>query len=435
MEFNEVNFDLVRDYLSSHPIRRWKNLRKLVNLDEIHTTSENRYDLLEPWIQWASVHTGKSANEHQVYRLGDIQQYEGKQIFEYLEESDIKVGCISVMNAENRLQNPSYFIPDPWTVTQTDGSFFSEKIYHALHQSVNDNSSGKLTKKTIFYLLVSLIAKTNIRNWPLYINLALKAARGQKWCKALFLDLFISDLHINLYKSKKPNFTSVFFNAFAHIQHHYFFNSQYYKGSQHNPDWYIRRARDPFLDALDVYDRILKDHFTTFEKGELVTTTGLRQVPYDQTKYYYRLLDHKTFLEKVGVDNFVVHPRMTRDFLIEFHSVKDCENAKYLLQNLSINGKNIFEEIEDRESSLFVTLTYPKFISDFDQIETSKDLNLKAIDHVVFVAIKNGMHDSKGYCFTTAPNNDFKNMDRNHVKSLFSYFQKRLLSNEDCSIN
>lgn len=428
IELNEVNFDLLDEYLSSYPLHRWPRLRDLVSQSKINTISENKYELLEPWIQWASVHTGKTADEHKIFRLGDIKNYDGEQIFDCLEKDNITVGCISAMNADNRLSSPAYFIPDPWTVTDTDGSFFSRKIYDALHQSVNDNVTGKLTKTTIFYLLMSLLAKSRSRNWPLYIRLVKNAASGKKWCKALFLDLFISDLHLKSFKSSKPRFTTVFFNAFAHIQHHYYFNSKFYKGTQENPDWYINKNEDPFLITLDVYDKIIGDHFETFKNCEVVVTTGLRQTPYIKTKYYYRLIDHKNFLYSIGLSKFVVHPRMTRDFLVEFQNEIDCASAATKLQQLSINGQAVFNEIDNRGCSLFVTLTYPNEIFDHDVISLPNGENLNAADQFAFVAIKNGMHDAHGYSFTTKDNSEFRELDGRHVKELFEYFQHRLLA-------
>ena len=46
-----------------------------------------------------------------------------------------------------------------------------------------------------------------------------------KWVRAAFLDFLINEIHISYYNKKKPNFSSVFFNAGAHVQHHYLFLS------------------------------------------------------------------------------------------------------------------------------------------------------------------------------------------------------------------
>ena len=50
---------------------------------------------------------------------------------------------------------------------------------------------------------------------------------------------------------------------------------------------------------------------------------------------------------------------------------------------------------------MFVTLTYPNEIKKNDYIIVNNDLLLNFFNEVVFVAIKNGMHDTKGYAFST----------------------------------
>jgi hypothetical protein len=95
-------------------------------------------------------------------------------------------------------------------------------------------------------------------------------------------------------------------------------------------------------------------------------------------------------------------------------------NAKTILENVRINKNdfNIFDEIEERNKSLFVTLTYPYEIEKNDYLMINKDLKLNFFDEVVFVAIKNGMHDSKGYVFYS-PNKNFKNPQKSvHISRL-----------------
>ena len=66
------------------------------------------------------------------------------QIFEIVESKGYSVGCISPMNTLNKLKEPKYFIPDPWTVTKTDKTFWSRNISKAINQAVNDNSNKKI---------------------------------------------------------------------------------------------------------------------------------------------------------------------------------------------------------------------------------------------------------------------------------------------------
>lgn len=427
IELNEVNISLLDEYLSDELyINRWPNLRKMLALPSVKTVSEQNYHSLEPWIQWASVHTGLSAEEHGIFRLGDINLSKHPQIFETMEMSGLTVGCISAMNADNRLKQPAYFIPDPWTITNTDGSFTSEAVYSALYQAVNDNASGRLTKKTVASLLFAMLTHSKVRNWPLYLKQIIRVVQKRKWNKALFLDLFISDLHQSLYKKTNPDFTTVFFNGFAHLQHHYFFSSKYYTGTQSNPSWYIDSDDDPFPDALDIYDVIIGQHLKLFKDSEVVIATGLQQIPYQKHAFYYRLLNHEAFLNMIGIKNVDVKPRMTRDFLLECGSPQHAKFVEKQLAAISLNDIQFFGEIDNRGDSLFVTLTYGMEISPEDYLHVSDDQKFKILEHLAFVAVKNGMHDGIGHVYSSAPNNTFKNLDGEHVKNLYNYLSETL---------
>ena len=63
---------------------------------------------------------------------------------------------------------------------------------------------------------------------------------------ALFLDLLIHEIHFHLLNKKKPDFSCVFFNAGAHIQHHYLLNSLANKTSIKNPNHILKSYEDPF---------------------------------------------------------------------------------------------------------------------------------------------------------------------------------------------
>ena len=107
---------------------------------------------------------------------------------------------------------------------------------------------------------------------------------------------------------------------------------------------------------------------------------------------------------------------MTRDFLIEFDNVEETKNAENLLKNIvSVNNERIFGIVENRGKDLFVTLTFNKEISKNFLIKfDDKSINLHS--HVVFVAIKNGMHDENGYIFTNI--NNIKKNKSFHIKDL-----------------
>lgn len=419
IELNEVNFDVVDFYIKKNP-GKFPSLENLMDGSNIRTKSEKNYEKLEPWIQWVSVHTGLSYEEHSIFRLGDIVCSKVPQFFEVLEQNGIDVGNISAMNAENRLTKPAYFIPDPWTKTATDGSFWSKALAQAISQAVNDNAQSKITLISVFALVFGLVRFAKLRHYSLYLKLALNS-RKASWRKALFLDLFLHDVHMGLLDLKKPGFSTVFLNAGAHIQHHYFLNSKAIKEitDLRNPSWYIPETLDPFADMLEVYETILGEYIK-LNNSELIIATGLTQKPYNQIEYYYRLKDHANFLNSVDIKFRTVIPRMTRDFLIEFDSHDQAAAAHERLSKVVVasDGEKLFGEIDNRGDSLFVTLTYPHEITEEAKILLdSNAVSLKP--NVTFVAIKNGMHQEEGFAFFTPGVAEFAPVDRSHVKEIY----------------
>jgi hypothetical protein len=420
IELNEINFDVVQQYLATGS-GNLPALRHLIDGRRVRTTSEKCYEQLEPWIQWASVHTGKDLEEHGVFRLGDIAGTDTPQFFEELERRGWNIGAISPINAANRLRSPAYFIPDPWTRTPTDGSWWSRSLGAAISQAVNDNSQAKLRPLSIFHLALGLVRFARPRNYLMYLRLAL-GARKAPWRKALFLDLFLHDLHLRFLATKSPDFSTLFVNAGAHIQHHYFLNAAPLRAATpvRNPSWYVSPDSDPVAEMLGIYDRIVSD-YQALAGWEVIIATGLSQKPYDRVKFYYRLKDHASFLRSLGLRFHAVLPRMTRDFLIEFDDAASATLAEARLSGIAVGegGLALFGEIENRGSSLFVTLTYPDEISDETEFVV-EGVRSRLARHVVFVAIKNGMHQEVGFAFFSEGVARFAPADGAHVKSLYA---------------
>ena len=415
IELNEINFDVVSYYLDKCEIL--PGFKKVFAQGIVNTQAESEYKNLEPWVQWPSVHTGKTYSEHNIFRLGDFVNSIDEQFFEKVEKVGFSVGAVSPMNASNKLKNPAFFIPDPWTKTPCDNSYFSRSITDAIVQAVNDNSQSKLTIKTILHLGMAFIALVKPARYIPMVKYAVNAL-GKPWRKALFLDMLLYEIHKTLCKRKKPNFSTLFLNAGAHIQHHYFFNSPYVDSPKlKNPAWYIGKDDDPFLEMLKVYDEMLTD-LLEFPNTEIIVATGLSQKPYEQLKFYYRLKDHASFLEKIGVEFIDVVPRMTRDFLVSFDSEEQALKAEQQLSKILVNNEvKLFEEIDNRGQDIFVVLTYPSEITDKTIISYSGKESLLS-DLVSFVAIKNGEHQSKGFAYFSEGLSEFAPPEGSHVSKI-----------------
>jgi hypothetical protein len=401
VQLNEVNFDVVERYLESHRLPAFRRL--ITSYRRLETYSEKEYCHLEPWIQWVSAHTGQSFSEHGVFRLGDMAHSNLPQVFERLEAEGLRVGALSPMNARNSLKHPAYFVPDPWTQTASDSQPLSARLTQMLRQTVNENASGRISLRSLG-TLAEVVARTLHPMRSLRLARMIATAGRRPWMKAMVLDQIVHMVHLHLIARTRPDVAFVFLNAGAHIQHHYFLNSTYSGVAQRNPEWYAPPDKDPILDMLKAYDPILADSMEFAERGSrLLLATGLTQVPYNRVKFYYRLRDHGAFLRRCGIAFSAVHPRMTRDFEIEFDSVEQTTAARQRLESVRLrrDGAPLFGDMEDRGRSLFLSLVYPEEIRPGDDAVMADGVVFDLHSEVVFVAIKNGMHSGRGFVFVS----------------------------------
>ena len=398
LEFNEINFESVAFYGARG---RLPNLQRLIGDNGWHTTtSEQRYEDLEPWIQWVTAHTGLTLEQHGVFRLGDIVQRDIPQIWELLEALGLKVGAISPMNAKHRLRNPAFFVPDPWTPTEITAPEPVKKLYRAIAQAVNDNAQARLTPASLYALLLGIGRYARPANYARYFALGAGALR-KPWRKAMFLDLLLADVFIKQVQATQPHFATLFLNAGAHIQHHYMFCAEAYDGPQRNPDWYVQHGVDPVAEVYELYDAILGAVRNGFPRARVMVATGLHQIPHREVTYYWRLKDHEAFLRGLGIDFVRVDPRMSRDFLVSCRDEEQAQQAARLLQlAVASDGRPLFE-VDNRGRDLFVMLVYAGPIGPDFTFNVGATVCRNLHQNVAFVALKNGEHSGTGYFLDT----------------------------------
>ena len=398
VELNELNFEFVRRYVERGHLPSFSLLLQQYGLGT--TFSEVVYENIEPWIQWVTAHTGKTFDEHRVFRLGDIIGTNLDQIWEVLERSGVKVGTVSPMNAENRLRTPAFFIPDPWTPTRVSADSMTAALYKAIAQAVGDNAAGRMTPRSWARLLMGFCVHVPPAKWTAYFRLARRIPH-QPWIKATMLDRLLADVFLSLLQRTQPQFASLFLNAGAHIQHHYMYNSSVYTGDRRNPDWYVPTGEDPILDIYSAYDHIVGDILHLQPGVRLIIATGLHQDPYPGEEYYWRLKDHEGFLSQAGIAFAAVEPLMSRDFVVQFCNASDAHLAEGILRAARLQGDTLpVFETDNRGDSVFCSLVYPRQLHPGAMLEiNARSLDLH--DATAFVALKNGHHNPIGYLIDT----------------------------------
>lgn len=398
LELNEVNFEYVKFYVAKGRLPGFSALIEQHGVSE--TVSEHSREHLEPWIQWVTAHTGKTYAEHRVYRLGDIVDHDIPQIWEILEECNVKVGAISPMNAKYRLRDPAFFVPDPWTPTDVRARPVLAHLYEALSQAVNDNAHGRITASSVLRFAHGALRYARVPNYLEYIALLAQSV-PRRWARALFLDLLLADIFVKEVCRTEPGFASLFLNAAAHIQHHYMFCSSAYAGGHRNPDWYVDAKADPVLDAYALYDRVVRDLRNAFPRSRLMVATGLHQDPHSKVTYYWRLKQHDTFLGTIGARYERVEPRMSRDFVVVCRNSTEAREAESLLRGVTAEDGTPLFDVDNRGSDLFVMLTYADEIRRDDAFMVGQQRFADLYQHVAFVALKNGEHNGVGYFIDT----------------------------------
>jgi hypothetical protein len=393
LELNEVNFEFVEHYARRGALPAFARL--IERQGYARTRSEDVYEHVEPWIQWVTVHTGKRFAEHRVFRLGDGAAAGLEQIWETLEKKGLRVGAFSPMNAGNAAANAAFFVPDPWTCTGVSAPPLMRAAYEAVCQAVGDNAEGRVTPRSALALAAGLAAYARPRRWPRYLA---EAAAGllRRWPRAVFLDRFLADCFLRLWRRTRPDFATAFFNGAAHLQHHYLFNCAAYRGPYRNPPWYLPAGVDPVLEIYRVYDALLGDCLALEPRPRVMLATGLHQDPVDEPVFYWRLRDHAAFLRSIGCAFARIEPRMSRDFLVACADAREAAATAARLASGRAGGEPLFE-VDNRGDSLFVTLAYPREVKPglaarFDGAEVP-DLARET----VFVALKNGHHNGIGY--------------------------------------
>ncbi|MGZ3476438.1 MAG: hypothetical protein ACXWUG_21330, partial [Polyangiales bacterium] len=112
LELNEISRPILDRLAAEGAIPGFSALDR--DCAALETTSEQRYEELEPWIQWTTAHTGKTFAEHRVFRLGDARHAGHPQTWELLSAHGIESAVLGSMNAHRGTARGGMFFPDPW---------------------------------------------------------------------------------------------------------------------------------------------------------------------------------------------------------------------------------------------------------------------------------------------------------------------------------
>lgn len=416
LQFNEVNFDLVKKYISKGYLKNFEYFIKNFNL--VETSSESKYENLEPWIQWVSFYTGKKFKDHQVSHLNDFDKKQWNFLSELEKKYKKKLALLFPMNLKNNFSKESIFLPDPWTETKANCDFKLKKIYKIFKKIILQNASNKIN----FFDFISLgffsFFNTSLK-FKIFIIKNFKKIIKYKFYKALVFDYLCWEIFKNTEKGSFDVLT-LFLNSCAHVQHHYFLNSSVKNFQKKNPLWYINNI-DPILECLNLYDKFLFE-FKNLKNLDFILITGLSQTPIDRPEFYYNLKNHLEFFKKINLKFTKIIKRMSRDYTLYFKNENEAKLAKDILSSIELNGLKFFSA-KNIENKIYLELIYNEEIKHDDKMYIDNKNQLIIREFVNFIAIKNSIHNQKGYLISSIKDYKSHLNISNVYKNILKYYE------------
>lgn len=393
LELNEFNFDLLKEAAQGLNL---KHVLRLLSLYRTETFTDDSYasDYLEPWVQWVSIHTGQPSSQHQIKHLGDVPHLGCKQLWEELSDMGISSGIWGAMNASrNNAKACRFFLPDPWTKAETAFPAELNDLLEPLHY-YSQNYTNRSTRKALTYFTSLLFfLKRHKCLSSLFKQLPRLAGNMLRFKLKSFVfislfDFISTNLFLSYRKQFQPDFSLIFLNSIAHLQHHHW--------TSIHGSWQLSYG-------FTYLNRILGEIFESLgDDTTLIVTNGLSQENTNEDKPWilYRQNDQKTFLSTLGFNVARVEPLMTHDALIYFNDPEECQRAKKALEGATVEGAPLFlvESYTDAPLKLFYRLVFTDEVAD-DTVFIVEKKSYRLLDLFTKIVRRTGKHIPHGTLF------------------------------------
>lgn len=346
LEINEFNPGLMA--LAAERLGA-RHLQRLLALKHTRTETDEKLERfgLDPWVQWVSIHTGRPAIEHGVAHLGDVPSLTHPQLWETLGNKGWRCGVWGAMNASRGTGgNCAFFFPDPWTFSES--AYPSElndllafpRYYSKNYGDLNAGRSLSSALRLLKFCLRPHIALVLLPRAPKLLASALRHGISEHMLFALF-DVVNAILFAHYYRRERPDFTLLFMNSLAHLQHH---------------KWTVEDGLSEEMQVVfGLFDYALGILFDAVDdKDWLVANAFSQYCSVSDNEFLYRQLNPEGFLRAVGITFERVEQAMTNDGHVFFSSAEEARQAANVLREAHIDNSPAFHvDIQTGADKLF----------------------------------------------------------------------------------
>ena len=355
LEFNELCPSL---------LTRWMAEGLLPNFAALHAASEvwvtapdvDDAALLEPWIQWYSIHTGLPYDTHRVFHLTDGAKAGHRDVFAMLRDAGRSVASFASMNVAPFAGEDALYLGDPWT-EQGDAHPPAYNAYNRFVSSqVREYSNASQGLGAADYLRFGAFMASHGLSADTVRRIAAQLAAEKtgdarlSWKRVQLLDQLQFDVFRAAWRQRRPDFATFFSNSVAHVQHSYWRHM--------DPDAFTVR---PDAGELAVYGHAVRDAYIATDRllgrfrklaaAEGITlmfATALSQQPFlrhEETggQHFYRLHDVTAFLKDAAIAFAEVKPTMTHQYMLRCADPAARDAAKATLAGYRLaDGRQVF---------------------------------------------------------------------------------------------
>jgi Type I phosphodiesterase / nucleotide pyrophosphatase len=366
---------------------------------------------LEPWIQWYSLHTGLSFDQHKVFHLTEGAQASHDDLWRIAHAAGRKVMNFAGMNARPFDFPGSVYVADPWC-ENGNASPRALNIYNRfVGANVREysNPDARLTAadyaKFLSFMVLHGLRPGTVAALAKQLIEERTKDRRLSWKRATLLDRMQMDVFRYYYRKTQPDFATFFINSTAHLQHSYW--------RQFQPDAFAVR---PNAESSALYGDAVKTGYIAMDRllgaflaqadangAMLVLATALSQQPYlaaedSGGKHFHRLRDVDHFFRRFALPHRDIDPTMTHQYFVRFDSDADRAKTHDALAAFKLaDGRALFGFNDRTEDGLYFSCDIYTQIDGNVTVTAPHGDTLKFQDIVYKIdATKSGRHHPAG---------------------------------------
>ena len=373
-----------------------RNIPKVLALPHARTLTDDAKENsgLDPWVQWVGVHCGVPSTVHGIIRLGVTRTQVRPQMWHALARAGYTWGVWGAMNAPmGDARGCTFFMPDPWSYDEVAyPAALNDMLALPRYVSKNylDVDRGEALRRALQFVRFAL-RPSNLGSSARFAATALRAVLKNGPTVHTFttlIDYFATVMFIQLRRRTQPDFSLLFLNHIAHLQHQFWIPGE-------------RLHREMEL-GLRLCDAMMGMLLADRAPGEaLLMMNAFKQTNVAGAGFFgYRQRNPAQTPAALGIHGAHVEQCMTNDSHMLFDSPAEADRAQAILEACTLStGAKAFQVERRDPTSIFYHIEFFDRLVAKDTRITTPGGDVAFDDLFAFVAERTGAHIPEGDVF------------------------------------